>query len=101
MGMWPGAVIIGCIMGLGLVLGWSSQLTLPCFEHSVHTVSLAPSITTCMGFSRIFRPQTSHRKDNPSRLFLLYPYVYSCRIKKPLFKVKNVESSLRRIRSIA
>lgn len=50
--------------GFGLGLGVSSQLTLPCFEHSMHTVSLAPSITTRIGVSRILRPQTSHRKDN-------------------------------------
>src|SRR3989337_810873 len=65
-----------------LSVGSSSQIILPCFEHSTHTVSLAPSIMALMGLLWILRPQTSHRNGFSPRLSLLYACVYSCRNKK-------------------
>jgi hypothetical protein len=58
----------------------SSLIIFPCFEHSIHTVSLAPSISARIGLLWILRPQTSHRNDFSPRVSLLYGGVYSCRI---------------------
>jgi len=44
---------------------------LPCFEHSMHTVSLAPSISALIGLVWIFRPQTSHRTDVHRVVFIM------------------------------
>ena len=44
---------------------------LPCFEHSMHTVSLAPSISALIGLVWIFCPQTSHRTDVHRVVFIM------------------------------
>ncbi len=46
----------------------SPYMIFPCFAQSVQTVSLAPSIITLNGLLKIFRPQTSHRNWEFTRL---------------------------------
>ena len=53
---------------------------LPCFEHSMHTVSLAPSISALIGSVWIFLPQISHRTGVHPGCVYYVGDVYSCRI---------------------
>jgi len=75
---------------------------LPCFEHSMQTVSLAPSISALIWLVWIFRPQTSHRTGvHPSCVYYVGD-VYSCRIVKRRCMVGCfMDDALLRIRSVA
>ena len=63
------AVGFVCVAGR-IVRSSSGESTFPCFEHSVQTVSLAPSMIALTGVSWILRPQTSHRIVHSPILFL-------------------------------
>lgn len=70
----------------GLTVGFagcgvfSSQLNEPSGAHSLHTTSLAPSIMALKGLPVMCRPQTSHCKAMPPKLFYTSSVLYSCRI---------------------
>lgn len=78
-----GIGVKGFLGGPCLSVG-SSRIIFPCFEHSLHTVSLALSIMALMGLPWILHPQTSHRNRFSPR-FLYYMVVFI------VVESKNVE----------
>ena len=64
----------------------SCKITLPCFEHSTQTVSLAPSIIARMGSVVDFASAdfTSHSKRSPFTVFIILLCLYLSKQQQPL-----------------